>query len=187
MSKNMKELKTNGTSIVANFLKEILCEINQEYSNIIYKKKFDSGVSYVRFATRYLDTCFELYQNNDGVLVKNPNRRYFYEFCVRELKNESTQALKMNLVLDMNNLKETDIFFNRIKKICAIFDNKIELENTTIVANKEKYIVLNNAVQEITKNYYNEEFRTNVKNAIKRTVDEMEQKMIDYFIKEKNN
>lgn len=169
--------KTDGASVVARFMKEALSEIDEEQGNIIYQEKFDSGVTYVRFATKFLNSLLGEYDEGVSAWPQNSKQRYFYEFWVRELKNEGKQKLKLNLVLSLKDLQAGDEVLDKIKKICVTLGSKRKLGVGTTIANSEKYIILDNAIQQVEENRNNEEFKQEVKNKIKDIIEKIEHKI----------
>ena len=110
------EYKNINTIRVANFVKEVMREINKENDNIIYDGKFDSGVTYVRFSTEYLDSVLGFSQE-----TKNKwrhNQRYLYEIKTGEARNDKAITIYLTLTTDNLEDKKDEILtkHNVIKK-----------------------------------------------------------------------
>lgn len=173
------DYKIDDVAEMANYLKDTLKKLSsQDNSNIIYDEKFNSGVTYVRFATKNLNEKLGCANNSNNCW--NNNQRYLFEFHPRELN--SKDDLKIFFTITLNNNEDDKDAAERAIKICELHNSSKKIPNKTANLWKEK--IIDNAIDFI--NNANDESKLDLEKKILKYVDKIE-KNVEKAISKINN
>lgn len=158
---------------VAVFLKTVLKELSTEEDNILYQENYDAGITYVRFATKWLNMQLGEYEGTQ-MGIWNNKQKYFYEFCVRELSVGKSSDLSLYLVASTKDIDEE--CEKKIKSIYKVLNDKNKNtlgEKTCRLYTQKEFI--KNAINKIDGEQGNDEYKKEIKDQIKKKTKEIEE------------
>lgn len=163
------DYKIDDVAEMANYLKDTLKKLSQNNSNIIYNEKFNSGVTYVRFATQNLNNKLGYASNNNNCW--NNNQRYLFEFHPRELN--SKDALKIFFTLTLDNNEDDENAKERAIKICKSHNSSKKIPKKTV--NLWKETIIEDAIDFI--NNANDDSKLDLESKILKYIEKIEKKV----------